>query len=321
MGLRKETWLALLWDNIFKYFENDKFLRLCRDVSHAITEENGSEFINFQYAGAAPTASMFTKNFRSNGTTELPIYDRTDLPDRVKLDRYSSPQMFIPAIDLYAIKYDKKGSVNTDTAMAMIEMIVREAMWNIAPQSNTANCPVITVDATNPINPDDNRKTITKKELKAMRVKLDNIYPSMQNKVWTLIMDVESYWDIVLNDPILTTQYGYLNTPGRVASELPDLLYANFHLVCDGRTPYYTGVSKKAFNQTPTLAAGDSKSAIVVFDQMTIAKAQGRIELFDQSRHPGKQADLSSFAQYAYIGPWGQTPANYRYAGAILRTP
>ncbi|MEY4904803.1 MAG: hypothetical protein RLZZ292_2618 [Bacteroidota bacterium] len=321
MALLKQSWLATLWDNNHFYFQNDKFLRLAADISHAVFSENGNEFINFQYAGPDPGSALFTDNFRTNGTTELPIYDPVDVPERVKMYRTSTPQMMIPAIDLYALPYDKKGSVSLRTSRAMMDKLVRTGIYNVAPQSNTQNCPVINVDATNATNTLDGKKKLLSKDLVSMRVKLDNRYPDLIGYKWTLLVDIESYWDLIFNDPILSQQQIYQGMYGKVMTDLPDISIANFNIVCDGRVPFYTGGAKKPVATAYTLTAADSKAAIVLMDQMTFCKAFSTIEYFDQLRHPGKQADFSSAAQQYYLGPWGEQPANFRYAGAILRTP
>jgi hypothetical protein len=211
-------------------------------------------------------------------------------------------------------------SMMSDARLALLAEIAKEGMWKIGP-TNATKTPVFTTPSTN-TNGADGYEQLTRAEFVKMRKALDGIYPGKANLTYWAIVDVDAYWDLVTNDDILKAQWGYLLQAGKVyaLNELPILNIAGFNIYPDNRTPWYTNVTTKLAYGATITPGTHLKSCVIYADQESFFTALGSTELFDQNRHPGKQADLASFRTRAYIGPFGATAANYLHMGAILRT-
>lgn len=324
-GLLKELWIDLLIGDADTFFDNDHFLSHGANMSYAVENDR----INFTYKGPRPGV---TKNFRTNGSTELTAYLRTDIPDYVDLDNYSTDQMVLPRVDLFALPYDKKTSLLADMRAALINRIAVEGIWNIGPAATTAKTPVIAAAAAN-ADAGDGYDAITRADIKNLRVLLDKQYPGLKNADWQLMLDVDAYWYLVDTDDVLKAQYQQSAPIGAILSKISGgstamgrepipLQIMNFTIYCDSRTPWYnaSNSNKFAYGASYTVDT-DFKSAIAYVPNETFCVALGTTELFAQDNHPGKQADLASFLTRAYIGPWGQTASNFKHAAAILRRP
>ncbi len=312
-NLIPDVWIDYLIGDEDEFFKNDRFLSHGKNVSAFV--EN--DFINFAYKGGRPG---ITKNFNTNGTTQLPVFLRTDVPDKVQLDDYSTDQMVIPFKDMQLLPYDKKMSMMEDARMALIAEIAKEGMWKIG-AVNSAKTPVLTTASTN-TNGADGYEQLIRADFIRLRKALDAAYPGKANMTYWAVVDVDAYWDLITNDSILNAQWGYMLQAGKVfaLNELPVVNIAGFNLYADNRTPWYTNVTTKLAYGATITPGTHLKSAIFYADQESFFNALGSTELFDQNRHPGMQADLASFRTRAFVGPFGQTTANYKHVAAILRT-
>ena len=312
--LFKDLWIEALIGDKEEFFDNSKFLSHGRNFNDQV--EN--DYINFAYKGGRPGV---TKNFKSNGTTELPVFMRTDVPDKIQLDNYSTDQLQINFEETMLIAYDKKSSMMEDARLSLVEEMASEGMWEVGPAGNTAKTPVITVNSGNPLV--DSYRVILRPDLIAMRKAIDKKYPGYKKRVWNMVMDVDAYWELIARDEILQDQYKHvLNARERGEMfNMPTLLIAGFEIDCDERTAWYSDVNTKlAYGSTPTIGT-HLKSTLVYLKNETFITAVGTTKVFDQLNHPGKQADLTSFLVRSYVGPWGMTQANLKHAAAILRTP
>ncbi|PHN00602.1 hypothetical protein [Flavilitoribacter nigricans] len=327
-GLLKELWIDLLIGDVDEFFDNDHFLSHGANMSYAVENDR----INFTYKGPRPN---IVKNFRTDGDTELDVYMRTDVADYVDLDNYSTEQMVLPRVDLFALPYDKKQSLLQDMRLALVDRIAVEGIWNIGPAATATKTPVISAATANP-DAGDGYDAIVRSDITNLRILLDIQYPGLKNADWQLMVDSYTYWYLVNNDDILKAQYSNSAPIGAILSKISNggltgkamgrepipLQIAGFTLYCDDRTPWYkaSDSTKFAYGATYTVDT-DFKSAIAYVPGQTFCTALGSTELFEQNQHPGKQADLASFLTRAYIGPWGQTASNLKHAGAILRQP
>lgn len=325
-GLLAELWLDVLIGDAEEFFQNDIFLSHGVDMSFAVDNDR----INFAYKGPRPG---ITKNFRTNGTTVLPVHDRTDTPDYLDLDNYSTDQFLLPRVDLFGLPYDKRQSLVEDSRAALIDRIATEGLWAIAPDADSAKTPVIKTPIGNDTNTGDNYKKITDADILKLRLALDKKYPGLKNSIWMLRVDTDTYWDLVATNSLLRDQYAYNASRGNLLSGdqqgsermmIPLTIY-NFTIWADDRGPWYDADDDTllAYNpSSPTFTVGtDLKSAVAYVPQKTFCTALGSAEVFETLRDSGKQADLVSYLIRASVTPWGQTAANHKHMGAILRTP
>jgi len=316
--LIKSIWIDLLIGDKEEFFENDTFLSHGMNMSYAV--ENNE--INFSYKGPRPGV---TKNFRSDGMTELPIHDRTDTPEKVGLDNYSTDQFMLPKVDLFGLPYDKKASLMEDSRLALLESIAVEGLWAISPAAHIAGqTPIIKADSANGAAT-DNYDLILEADIMNLRIALDKAYPGLKKANWMLAVDTDAYWGLVKNSTILAEQYKFQMSTGNILSDTPDLKIFNFTIWCDDRTAWYNHSTEQkiAYNATtPGYTVGTSwKSALAYVPNKTFCTAIGTTQMFDKLNDPAKQADFVSFLSRAYVGPWGETAANLKYVGAIQRRP
>lgn len=324
--LLREIWPGILIGDKDEFFDNDFFLSHGRNMN-AFVDEN--DRINFAYKGGRPG---ITKNFRSDGTTTLPVFQRTDVPEYVDMDNYSTDQIHLPKVDLYALPYDKWGSLLEDARLALVDAIAKEGIWKVGPQEDSANTPVVETPSGNSAAL-DGFESITRQDIIKLRIELDEKYPGLKNAKWWLLVDTYAYWWLVDNDDVLKAQYGQnapigvlmsklTNTPAAKGREPIPLEIGNFMLYADSRTPWYksSDSTKYAYGATVNQAT-EFKSAIAYVENETFVTGMGATQIFDQLRDPATQADIASFLTRAYVGPWGVDNANLKHAGAILRKP
>lgn len=316
--LIQSLWIDVLIGDKEEFFENDTFLSHGYNMNYAVENDE----INFAYKGPRPGV---TKNFRTDGTTQLPIHDRTDVPEKYGLDNYSTDQFMLPKVDLFGLPYDKKASLLEDSRLALVDSIASEGLWAISPLAHIAGqTPLVKADSANAAAT-DSYDLILEADIMALRIAIDKAYPGLKKAPWMLAVDTDAYWGLVKNSSILAEQYKYNMKPGNIMSEMPMLQIYGFTIWCDDRTAWYNHSSEQkiAYNATtPGYTVGTSwKSAVAYVPQKTFCTAIGTSEMFEKLRDPGTQADFVSFLTRAYVGPWGTTPANLKHVGAILRRP
>jgi|GEM_PF-3106423 len=315
-GLLKELWIDLLIGDEAEFFENDTFLSHGMNMSYAVDNDR----INFAYKGPRPA---IVKNFRTNGTTELTSFIRTDVADHVVLDNYSTQKIVLPHVDLFALPYEKKNSLMVDARLALVASIADEGIWKIGPGSDTANTPIIVVDAAN-ASAQDNYDSITRADIVKLRIEMDLKYPGLKSAEWFLMMDTNAYWQLLATDTVLQQQYGFSSAVGMIMNTKSMPAYieiADFKIWRDSRTPWYDATNVKLAYGATITPGTHRKSAIAYIRNETFCNALGSTEMFGPVISAGKQAEETSFLSRAYVGPWGVTAANFKYAGAIIRTP
>ena len=322
MALFTEAWLPYIIPNRDEFFSNRRFLS--HGVNMNAFVENDK--IHMAYKGGRRT---IVKNFKTNGTTTLPFEVRTDIPDEIVLDNYSTAVSVIPADDMMRLPYDKKVDMFMDDRESIADELTKEGMHKIAPV-NSVKTPVILVPNGNTVSLIDSYRIYTRDDFKVARAKLDEAYPGRMQQAYWCFMDVVAYLEFISNDDILKTQYGNIigGMMGKIfdlnaiaSSELPPINIHGIWIYPDSRNPWYVDVDTKvAYGAAPTVGA-HLKGAVIYVANDTFATALGTISIFDNTKDPAKQADLWSLLQRAYIGPKGVTAANFTKAAAILRTP
>jgi hypothetical protein len=322
-GLQKEFYSSMLVKVTDKFWNRAAFLgdgKSMTDLVKTVRDQNAKDgyfqYINFPIQGGRPT---ITKNFRTNGTTTLSVYDRVDTPERIGLENYSTQQIMMPSVDLYTLAYNKWGDMLDETGQALTEDIAKEGIWKIAPPTNVPNkLPVFNVASTNPVL-EDGKKSITEADIMKLRNQLNVAYPALINAPWVLMVDTYSFSELVKNSNVLQQQQAFKGLYGKVNSDLPAFKIWGFEIREEGDLPYYGGLVKKALGSVPILA--DSRSAVAYVKQKTYVVARGMTQTFSTLNDAGRQADFVSFLTRAYIGPFGENISNLMWAGAILRTP
>lgn len=322
MALFTEAWLPYIIPNKDNFFDNERFLSHGRNMNAFVENDK----IHIAYKGGRPT---ITKNFKTDGTTILTSFLRTDIADEITLADYSTQVMHMPADELMRLPYDKKVDMFADSREAIGDEITKEGLWKVAPV-DSAKTPVILIASGNANGTLDSYKQYTRANFMAIRAKLDDKYPGLAKKSYWGVIDTFAYLELITNDSILQTQYGNLvaaqlgkifNLNDLGSSEFPPINMFGIWLYPDNRTAWYVDKDTKvAYGSTPT-SGTHLKSCTIYVPNDTFAVALGSIKIYDRPNDPQKQADLWSLRQRAYVGSLGTTASNLEKAAAILRIP
>lgn len=307
-GLNKEVWLSLLIGANENFWQSDWFLSMGVDMSIYV---ESNEFVNFANKGDTP-------NVLKNATYPLPVVTRTDVPDKVPMNKYSTECVKLPYVDMMKLAYNKKDSVLKDHRESLVNQVATEGLWVVSPYQNTAKTPVVDTDAGNAAA-SDTFKVITSKDIMNLRVKLDKAYPALKKARWVLVMDAIAFWYLVEND---VTLKGQIQNTGKIGEVwLPRVFYHGFEIVMDDRTPYYTSAGVRvAYGATVNTAGGDRPSATAFVDQRSFEVAIGTAKMFSKEDDPEYQADFASFLLPASVSPWSfDLQTNLQFLGAIIR--
>jgi hypothetical protein len=314
MPLIPSVWIPYFIGDSDQFFNDDTFL------ADGVSQQQyvNNDEINFTYKGTDMDEDDIVEDFTTDGTSELGIHMREDVPDKIAMTSFSTKQIVIPSDDMLLLPYDKKTSLFNNARAALKRRIAMKGIHLIAPV-NSAKTPVILIPTGN-TNGTDGYKLVTRTDFITLRKLLDKKYPGKNKSTWKAMVSTDVYWDLIANDSILAAQYGQQIKPGDILTS-PVLNIANIMIYVDDRTAWYTDANTKlAYGSTPTPGT-HLPSIQVYFPKETFINGLGATEFFSQEKHPGKQADLASFRTRAYVGPWGQTAGNFQHAGAILRRP
>lgn len=305
--MKRRVFIKLLRGRDNEYLHDNWLLKTFMNVDRYV---NDNDEIDFAHKGTMSGRPV------KNATYPLPFAKRQDIPDSIKLNYYSSPVGLMPKVDLHALQYDKKKSELKDMRDDLMEDIVTEGLWNCSPFEDTNKTPMI--QATGPVV--NGYKTIVGDDLKRLRIVFNQRMPRYKNKKWHLILDSESYWGLAHGNDILKAQMKMKQVGDVNVSEIN---YLGFCLHEDDRMPYYGASNRQRlpYGATPVIGS-DIRGATAYVDNYTFMAGFGRLELFDQKNNPVYQADMASYLQWAYVGPYSKDArTNLSAMGGIYSTP
>jgi hypothetical protein len=79
----------------------------------------------------------------NNTTYPISISDRTDSDVAISLDKFDTENTRVTRDELYAISYDKMGSVIESHKLVLEDKTADKAAHSLAPSANTADTPII----------------------------------------------------------------------------------------------------------------------------------------------------------------------------------
>lgn len=161
MGLLVELWTGEL---IKKFRHENSFLS--RIVSK--NEYVNNNAINLVDVGADPTVLI------NNTTYPIDSAQRTDVNISIALDKFDTTNTIITDDELYALPYDKEGSIIQQHRETLEEKTQEKAIHSLCPQENTANTPVgFTTGASDGGSPA--RKRLLVADIIALKRKMDDL--------------------------------------------------------------------------------------------------------------------------------------------------
>lgn len=253
MGILKEVWAGELLD----HFRHES--EWLSEIPSADQYVNNN-LIHLVDIGADPDVLI------DNAVYPIATSDRTDSDVAVALKKFDTTNTKITDDELYALPYDKQGSVIRQHREGLEEKTSEYGLYSLAPAGDTANTPIIpTTGADN----GNSRKKLMPADIIKAKKKLDDLKVPKKGRVLVLCSDhVE---DLLNTSEAFEKQYKDI-TSGTVLN-----LYG-FKIYEDVYNPVYDATNaKKAFGAA---SAGTDRNASTFFYAPRAFKATGSVKMF-----------------------------------------
>ena len=228
----------------------------------------------------------------NNTTYPIPIQDLTDGDIAIGLDKFQTKATRVTDDELYAISYDKFGSVVERHREAIVTVKYKKFAHALAPYSHTDKTPII--QTSGETDTAAGRKKITPKNIIALKRAFDNMEVPEDGRVLVLCPDHVN--DLLEQDQSFKEQY-YNYTSGKLMN-----MYG-FEVYTFVNAPYFnkSGV-KLAYNATPT--STDHKGSFA-FYRPRMFRAQGTTKMYysEAATNPQTQENLVNFRNYDIVLP------------------
>lgn len=228
----------------------------------------------------------------NNTTYPIPIQDLEDGDIAIGLDKFQTKATRVTDDELYAISYDKFGSVVERHRESIVTVKYKKFAHALAPYSHTAKTPVIqTSGETDSVS---GRKKITPKDIIALKRAFDNMEVPEEGR--RLVLCPDHVNDLLEQDQSFKDKY-YNYTTGKLLN-----MYG-FEIYTFVNAPYFNknGV-KLAYNAVPT--ATDHKGSFAFYVPRTF-RAQGSTKMYysEAVTNPQTQENLVNFRNYDIVLP------------------
>lgn len=245
----------------------------------------GNNAINLQEIGADPDVLI------NNTSYPIAVAQRTDDTLVLALNKYDTTNTKVLHDELYAVPYDKEGSVIRQHREVLTERTGEHGLYLLAPSGNTANTPVINTTGADNGN---GRKRLKSADLIAMKQRLDNLKVPQAGRI--LVLCADHVADLLLEDQ--SFQLRYNNTErGTVMNQY------GFEIFEDVYCPVFNDSNaKKAYGAS---AAGTDRNSSTVFFAPRAFQASGDVTMFSQeaTSDPLNRESIVGFRVYHIIAP------------------
>lgn len=245
----------------------------------------------------------------NNTTYPIAAQELEDGDIALGLDKFQTKKTAVSDDQLFAISYDKMGSVIERHGDAITIAKFKKAAHALAPNSNTAKTPVVPTSGED----DNGRKKCTRKDIIALKRKLDDLQIPTAGRRLVLCSDHVN--DLLEDDQKFRDQY-YNYTTGKIAN-----MYG-FEVYEFENCPYFTKEGTKVpFKNSPS---GTDHQASFCFYLKRAFRAQGSTKMYyrDAQTNPDYQQNEVNFRHYYIVLPKKMEAlgAIYSYDGATEQT-
>lgn len=242
-----------------------------------------NDVIHFVHIGGDPTVLI------NNTTYPLAIENLGDTDKPIGLDKYQTKPTRITDDELYAISYDKMGSVIERHREAIDEKKYAKALSALAPASNTTETPVLKTTGAN--SADGTRKMITRSDIIKLKKSYDTLKVPVNGRILVLCPDHVN--DLLENDQKFAEQY-YNYTSGKISN-----LYG-FKVYEYTDCPYYntTTLAKLVWGAVPSSTTDRQASVSFYAPRMMKASGTTKTYLSEAKSDPQNQENLVNFRHY-----------------------
>lgn len=244
----------------------------------------------------------------NNTTYPIAAQELEDGDIALGLDKFQTKKTAVSDDQLFAISYDKMGSVIERHGDAITIAKFKKAAHALAPNSNTAKTPVVPTSGED----DNGRKKCTRKDIIALKRKLDALQIPTAGRRLVLCSDHVN--DLLEDDQKFRDQY-YNYTTGKIAN-----MYG-FEVYEFENCPYFTKEGTKVpFKNSPS---GTDHQASFCFYTKRVFRAQGSTKMYyrDAQTNPDYQQNEVNFRHYYMVLPKKMEAigAIYSYDGATAQ--
>lgn len=245
----------------------------------------------------------------NNTTYPIAAQELEDGDIALGLDKFQTKKTPVSDDQLFAISYDKMGSVIERHGDAITIAKFKKAAHALAPNSNTAKTPVVPTSGED----DNGRKKCTRKDIIALKRKLDALQVPTAGRRLVLCSDHVN--DLLEDDQKFRDQY-YNYTTGKIAN-----MYG-FEVYEFDNCPYFTKEGTKVpFKNSPS---GTDHQASFCFYTKRVFRAQGSTKMYyrDAQTNPDYQQNEVNFRHYYIVLPKKMEAigAIYSYDGSTSQT-
>lgn len=245
----------------------------------------------------------------NNTTYPIAAQELEDGDIALGLDKFQTKKTAVSDDQLFAISYDKMGSVIERHGDAITIAKFKKAAHALAPNSNTEKTPVVPTSGED----DNGRKKCTRKDIIALKRKLDALQIPTAGRRLVLCSDHVN--DLLEDDQKFRDQY-YNYTTGKIAN-----MYG-FEVYEFENCPYFTKEGTKVpFKNSPS---GTDHQASFCFYTKRVFRAQGSTKMYyrDAQTNPDYQQNEVNFRHYYIVLPKKMEAigAIYSYDGTTEQT-
>ena len=282
-GVLKEMWEAEL---------QRKFRNEATDFMNPIPSRDNyvnNDVINLTAIGDDPNVLI------NNTSYPIAVNSRTDTPDTLALNKYDTENTSIKDDELYALPYDKEGSVIRQHRETLEEKILEHSLYLLAPDDDTTNMPIVqTTGADNGAS----RKSITIADIILAKKKMDDLKMPKMNRILVLCSDhIQELLlaDEATNTNVFTTNYHRIQD-GKIVNMYGFQVYENIY-----NPRYDASFDKVAFGAA---SAGTDRNASVFFYAGVAYKAQGSVTMYHREAaiDPENRQTVVGFNKYHICG-------------------
>jgi len=280
-GLRAGVYTEVWTGEMIKAFRNSVESLGWLNKIRSYDQYAENDAIHFVDLGGDPAVLI------NNTTYPIPIETLEDADKVVKLDKYQTKATRITDDEVYAISYDKMGSVIERHREAIDEKKFSKALHALAPDSHSAKTPVLLTTGT--ARPDGTGKKIIRENIISLKKEFDKIKIPLEGRILVLCADHVS--DLLENDQKFAEQY-YNYSSGKILN-----LYG-FDVYEYQDCPYFTQAKAKvAYGAVP---AANDRQASVAFYAPRMMKVTGSTKTYlsEAKDSPTTQENLINFRHY-----------------------
>ncbi|MCK9452858.1 MAG: hypothetical protein M0Q90_14280 [Bacteroidales bacterium] len=276
-GVFTEVWTG----EMIKAFRNsvESIGWLARIRSYDQYAEN--DVIHFIDIGGDPTVLI------NNTTYPIGVETLDDADKAISLDKYQTKATRITDDELYAVSYDKMGSVIERHRESIDTTKYSRAIHALAPASHAAATPVLLT--TGSAAPEGGRKMLTRTDIINLKKAYDKMKVPTAGRI--LVLSPDHVADLLLNDQKFADQY-YNYTSGKISNMLSFEIYEFVD------NPYFKqDKTKVAYGAVP--GVGEFMASVSFFaPRMMKVTGSTKSYLSAAKDNPTTQENLANFRHY-----------------------